>query len=64
MAKKRRFESMHEMIEFFKKNGERGGKARAANMTAAQRSESARKAVAARWAKVRAKQKKAKKPSK
>jgi hypothetical protein len=62
MAKKRRFESMHEMIEFFKKNGAQGGKARAANMTAEERSESARKAVAARWAQVRAK--KAKKPSK
>lgn len=36
-----------------KKGGKRGGPARAAKMTAEQRSESARKAVTARWAKVR-----------
>lgn len=34
-----------------KKGGKKGGAARAAAMTAEQRSESARKAVAARWAK-------------
>jgi hypothetical protein len=62
MAKKRRFGSMTEMIEFFKKTGAQGGKARAANMTPAQRSEGARKASVARWAK--AKEKKANKPSK
>ena len=45
---------MHEMMEFFKKTGRAGGKARAANMTPEQRSESARKAVAARWAKAKA----------
>jgi hypothetical protein len=41
--------------EFFVKMGRRGGKlggsVRAANMTAEERSESARKAVQARWAK-------------
>lgn len=36
-----------------KKGGKKGGPARAANMTAEQRSESARKAVQARWAKVK-----------
>jgi hypothetical protein len=34
-----------------RKGGLKGGKARAANMTPEQRSESARKAAAARWAK-------------
>ncbi len=34
-----------------RKGGEKGGKARAAKMTAEQRSEAARKAAAARWAK-------------
>jgi hypothetical protein len=34
-----------------RKGGKRGGVARAANMTAKERSESARKAVLARWAK-------------
>jgi hypothetical protein len=32
-----------------RKGGEKGGKARAASMTAAQRSEAARKAAKARW---------------
>jgi hypothetical protein len=64
MAKKRRFESMTEMIEFFKKTGAVGGKTRAANMTEAERSESARKASVARWAKVRENKKMAKKPPK
>ena len=44
--------------EFFVKMGRKGGKiggtARAANMTAKQRSESARRAVQARWAKQKA----------
>jgi hypothetical protein len=44
-----------EVREFFVKMGRKGGKLggsiRAANLTAAQRSESARKAVQARWAK-------------
>ena len=44
--------------EFFVKMGRKGGKiggaARAANMTAKQRSESARRAVEARWAKQKA----------
>jgi len=37
-----------------RKGGKKGGPARAANMTAKQRSESARKAVTARWAKAKA----------
>jgi hypothetical protein len=44
-----------EVLEFFKKQGAKGGKkggtARAANMTPEQRSEAARQAVNARWAK-------------
>jgi hypothetical protein len=44
-----------EVLEFFKRQGARGGKkggtARAANMTPEQRSEAAREAVKARWAK-------------
>jgi hypothetical protein len=44
-----------EVREFFvrmgKKGGASGGRTRAANMTAEQRSEAARKAVKARWAK-------------
>lgn len=46
---------MHEMMDFFKKTGAQGGKARAKKMTAEQRSESARKAVEARWAKAKQK---------
>jgi hypothetical protein len=42
-----------EVLEFFRKQGAKGGKiggtARAANMTPEQRSEAARKAVQARW---------------
>lgn len=37
-------------IEFFRKKGRIGGRTRAANLTAEQRSEQARKAVQARWA--------------
>lgn len=37
-----------------RKGGKKGGPARAANMTDAERSESARKAVQARWARVKA----------
>jgi hypothetical protein len=40
--------------------GKLGGKARAKNMTSQERSESARKAVAARWVKAKAKKKAAK----
>lgn len=40
-----------EAREFFAKEGRRGGKARAANLTKQQRSDIARKAVQARWAK-------------
>jgi hypothetical protein len=42
-----------------RKGGLKGGHARAATMTAEERSESARKAVSARWAKVKSKSKKA-----
>jgi hypothetical protein len=38
------------------KGGKKGGPARAAKLTPEQRSESARKAIQARWAKVKAKQ--------
>ena len=39
-----------------RKGGKKGGPARAAKMTAEERSESARKAVMARWAKAKAKE--------
>jgi hypothetical protein len=46
-----------EVLEYFvrmgKKGGASGGRTRAANMTAEERSESARKAVQARWAKTK-----------
>jgi len=49
-----------ELREYFaqigRKGGKRGGLARAANMTAQARSESARKAVNARWEKAKKKQ--------
>lgn len=51
---------MTEMLEFFKKTGAEGGKARAAGMTKEQRSEAARKAVKSRWKKARAAKRKAK----
>jgi hypothetical protein len=38
-------------LEFFQEQGRIGGKQRAANLTAEERSEHARKAVQARWAK-------------
>jgi hypothetical protein len=38
-------------LEFFRKQGHIGGTRRAANLTPEQRSEQARKAVQARWAK-------------
>jgi hypothetical protein len=48
-----------EIRDFFVKQGRKGGKlggaARAAKMTAEERTESARKAVLARWAKVKEK---------
>jgi serine protease inhibitor len=46
-----------EAREYFVKEGRRGGKARAANLTQQERSDSARKAVEARWAKERAQSK-------
>ena len=55
MAKKKLPASIR---DYFVKKGREGGKlggaARATNMTPAERSESARKAVLARWAKVKA----------
>ena len=42
-------------LEFFRKKGHIGGQRRAANLTAGQRSDQARKAVQARWAKQAAK---------
>jgi len=51
-----------ELREYFakigKKGGKKGGAARASMMTEGERSESARRAVQARWAKARAKAKK------
>lgn len=38
-------------LEFFRKKGRIGGRRRAANLSAEERSEQARKAVQARWAK-------------
>jgi hypothetical protein len=40
-----------EALEFFREKGRIGGKRRAANLSAEERSEQARKAVQARWAK-------------
>lgn len=45
-------------LEFFRKQGHIGGTRRAANLTPEQRSEQARKAVQARWAKRAAQAKK------
>ena len=42
-------------LKFFREKGRIGGRHRAANLTAEQRSEQARKAVQARWAKQAAK---------
>jgi hypothetical protein len=54
-----RFGSVTEILEYFKKTGEQGGKVAAKNMTAKQRSARAKKAAAAsaqvRSAKARAK---------
>ena len=52
---------MTEVEEMFRKTGAQGGKARAAGMTAKQRSAAARKAAKARWAKVGVKKKTKKK---
>jgi len=60
MARKRKFGSMTEMEEFFRRTGAQGGRKRAANMTREERSESARKAVLARWAQNKAKVRSAK----
>ena len=45
-----------EALEFFRKKGRIGGRKRAANLSASERSEQARKAVMARWAKRAAKE--------
>jgi len=54
-----RMSTPHELpeaaLEFFRKQGRIGGRRRAANLTAEERSEQARKAVQARWAKQAAK---------
>jgi len=59
---------MTEMMEFFREQGriggKKGGKIAAANMTPEQRSERARKAVAAREAKRKAEKAKARKRAK
>jgi hypothetical protein len=47
-------------LEFFRKKGRIGGRRRAENLTAEQRSDQARKAVQARWAKQAAKSSKKK----
>jgi hypothetical protein len=47
----RKFYSLTEVLEMFRANGAKGGKKRAANMTAKQRSAAASKAAKARWAK-------------
>jgi hypothetical protein len=48
MAKQ--FKLPKEALEFFRKNGRVGGRRRAEKMTPEERSEQARKAVQARWA--------------
>jgi len=42
-----------EALEFFRAKGAKGGRVRARKLTKEQRSESARKAVKARWAKAK-----------
>jgi hypothetical protein len=44
-----------EAREYFANEGKKGGKARAANLSAKQRKESARRAAQARWAKAKKK---------
>jgi hypothetical protein len=46
-----------ELREYFAKHGKKGGKKRAANLTAARRKEIAEKAAAKRWGKPRKKDK-------
>ena len=55
MGKKLPSEFRKYLAKIGKKGGLKGGHARAAKMTAEERSESARKAVQARWAKQKAK---------
>jgi hypothetical protein len=50
------------VLEFFQEQGRIGGEKRAANLTAEERSEQARKAVQSRWAKEKSKKSAAKKP--
>lgn len=52
VAKKKLPPDVHDFfVKMGRKGGKLGGRVRAANMTAEQRSENARKAVQARWAK-------------
>ena len=48
---------MTEMMEYFREQGAKGGKKRAASMTKAERSASAKKAAAARWKNAKSKRK-------
>jgi hypothetical protein len=57
MAGKRRFDSMHDMLEFFKRTGAHGGKQRAKNLTRKELSAIGKKGAVARWGKNRAKAK-------
>jgi hypothetical protein len=59
----KRLKPPEDALDFSRKQGRIGGHRRAANLTAEERSEQARKAVRARWAK-RAKQTSKKKGSK
>ena len=63
MAKRRKFGSMTEMIEFFQETGRKGGKVAAKKMTKAQRVARAKKAAAAS-ANVRSKKARTKRGSK
>jgi general stress protein YciG len=54
MAGKKRFSSMTEMMEFFKKTGSQGGKKRAANLTKKELAEIGKKGALARWGKKKA----------
>jgi len=50
---KKKTEFPKDVLEFFRTTGKIGGKTRAANMSAEERTEQARKAVQARWAKAK-----------
>ena len=57
---RKRIELPKAALEFFRRQGHIGGTRRAANLTPEQRSEQARKAVQARWAKQAAQSRKTK----